>query len=133
MDIAGLWKSQEFRNIVLRLRRDPGRAAAFDIQSGAERARMEQEALNRVVKEIRSVKPDEGVEFARKVRELFVTPRSTEQEIRAIESFVPDLITVAERHHVPLDLAAAMLRAYVNAPDEVTNGWLGPGLDRNPS
>lgn len=117
MDIAGLSKSQEFRDIVVRLRRDPGRAAAFDIQSGAERARIEREALSRAVPGIRSAKTDDGVEFARKVRDLFLTPRSSEQEIRAIESFVPDLITVAAHHRVPLDLAAAMLRAYVNAPD----------------
>lgn len=125
MDIAGLSKSQEFRDIVIRLRRDPGRAAAFDIQSGAERARMEREALSRAVPGIRSAKSDDGVEFARKVFDLFITPRSSEQEIRAIESFVPDLITVAERHNVPLDLAAAMLRAYVNAPADVADGLLG--------
>ncbi|WP_040667100.1 hypothetical protein [Nitrolancea hollandica] len=125
MDIAGLSKSQDFRKIVDELRRDPGRAAAFDIQSGAERARIERVALDRAAKEIRSIKPDDGVEFARKVRELFVTPRSLEKEIRAIESFVPDLIPVAARHHVPLDLAAAMLRAYVNEPDMVGTGRQG--------
>lgn len=133
MDITGLAQSSDFRALVTRLRSEPGRSAAFDIQSGAERECMERDALNRAVADAAPVTFEDGVEFARRLRAQFLTPPSPEQEIRAIEALVPELITLAARHQVPLALAGAMLRAYVSAVEwiSVPDAARSAGLHRS--
>lgn len=107
--------------------------AAFDIQSGEERRRIELQQLNDAVIGIEPATFEDGLAFASRLRDQILTPQSPEQEIRAIEALIPELITLAARHGVPLDLAAAMLRAYVSAPEmlSVPEAARRAGLNRS--